>query len=162
LEASTGAHQHGHGHYAHEKTDAGVHNVAILAGAFVGLLVFGLIVGYGTYRFMYTPETTTLVPSLEPSRVMPPGPRLQVNAHEDLNDYIQEQQHTLDSYGWIDQSAGVVRIPIDRAMDLLLQKGLPARAPGATAEGAKSATKNPASGERATSVVRSATAPPQR
>jgi len=155
LEASTGAHQHGHGHYAHEKTDAGVHNVAILAGAFVGLLVFGLIVGYGTYRFMYTPETTTLVPSLEPSRVMPPGPRLQVNAHEDLNDYLQEQEQTLDSYGWIDQGAGVVRIPIDRAMDLVLQKGLPARAAGATAEGGKPALKSPGLGVRATTGVRS-------
>lgn len=161
MEASTGAHQHGHGHFAHEKTDAGVHNVAILAGAFVGLLVFGLIVGYGTYRFMYTPETITLVPSLQPPRVMPPGPQLQVNAHEDLNDYIQEQQQTLDSYGWIDQSAGVVRIPIDRAMDLVLQKGLPARAAGATAEGAIPAPKNPASGARAATGVRSAATPPQ-
>ena len=33
----------------------------------------------------------------------------------------------LNSYGWVDPKAGVVRIPIDRAMDLLLQKGLPVR-----------------------------------
>jgi hypothetical protein len=139
LEASTGAHQHGHGQYAHEKTDTGVRNVAVLAAAFVGLLVFGLIVGYGTFRFMYTPETTTVVPSpLQPGRVLPPGPRLQVNAPEDLHDYLQQQQHTLDSYGWVDQGAGVVRIPIDRAMDLVLERGLPTRAASGPATGGES------------------------
>ena len=39
---------------------------------------------------------------------------------------MQEEQ-TLNSYGWVDQQAGVVRIPIDRAMDLLAQRGLPTR-----------------------------------
>ena len=39
---------------------------------------------------------------------------------------MQEEQ-TLHSYGWVDQPAGVVRIPIDRAMELLAQRGLPTR-----------------------------------
>jgi hypothetical protein len=34
----------------------------------------------------------------------------------------------LSSYGWVDREAGIVRIPIDRAMDLLAERGLPARA----------------------------------
>jgi len=34
----------------------------------------------------------------------------------------------LDSYGWIDQDNGIVRIPIDRAIDVTVQRGLPARA----------------------------------
>ncbi len=33
----------------------------------------------------------------------------------------------MHSYGWVDQPAGVVRIPIDRAMELLAQRGLPTR-----------------------------------
>lgn len=145
MEASTETHQHGHGHYAHEETDAGVRNVAVLAAAFVGLLIFGLIVGYGTFRFLYTPEVTTVVPSaLQQGRVLPPGPRLQVNAQEDLHDYLQEQQQTLDSYGWVDQGAGVVRIPIDRAMDMVLERGLPTRGaeggPGAGGGAAKKAS----------------------
>lgn len=145
MEAST--HQHGHGQFAHERTDTGIRNVAVLAGAFVGLLIFGLIVGYGTFRFMFTPETTTVVPSpLQPGRVLPPGPRLQVNAQEDLRDYLQQQQQTLNSYGWVDQGAGVVRIPIDRAMDELLEKGLPVRpeAGSAPAGAARAAAKEAA------------------
>jgi hypothetical protein len=42
----------------------------------------------------------------------------------------QERAHDdpiLYSYGWIDKSAGVAHIPIQRAMDLVLQKGLPTR-----------------------------------
>jgi len=60
-------------------------------------------------------------------RELPPSPRLQVHPHQELVDYCQDQQKVVDSYGWVNQETGVVHIPIDRAMDLILQKGLPAR-----------------------------------
>jgi hypothetical protein len=130
LEPRPGTGESGHAHaYAHEGTDTSVHNVAVLASAFVGLLIFGLIVGYGAFRFLNAPETVSAPPSLiETGRTLPPTPRLQVNAPRDLADYLKQQQQTLDTYGWVDQKAGVVRVPIDRAMDLLLEKGLPVRA----------------------------------
>jgi len=102
--------------------------VALLAGAFVGLLIFGFIVGYGTFKILSPPETVSGPPALiETSRTLPPGPRLQVDARKDLAAYLKDQQQALDTYGWVDQKAGVVRVPIDRAMDLLLAKGLPVR-----------------------------------
>jgi hypothetical protein len=39
-----------------------------------------------------------------------------------------EEDEILGSYGWIDRERGIVRVPIDRAITLLAQKGLPARA----------------------------------
>ena len=45
-----------------------------------------------------------------------------------MQSYYQSQQHLLNTYGWIDRQNGVVRLPIDRAMELLLQRGLPVRA----------------------------------
>jgi hypothetical protein len=39
----------------------------------------------------------------------------------------------LDGYRWVDRNAGVVRIPIDDAMRLVLQRGLQARPAPATA-----------------------------
>ncbi len=36
----------------------------------------------------------------------------------------------LNSYGWVDRKHGVIRIPIERAMDLVAQRGLPTRGPG--------------------------------
>jgi hypothetical protein len=35
---------------------------------------------------------------------------------------------TLESYGWVDKAAGRVHIPIDEAIRLTLERGLPARA----------------------------------
>ena len=60
---------------------------------------------------------------------LPPAPNVIYNEHEATN--RQEIQATedqnLNSYGWVDQAHGVVRLPIDRAMDLLVQRGLPTR-----------------------------------
>ncbi len=48
-----------------------------------------------------------------------PAPRLEVNERSQLND------KRLNTYGWVDQKAGIAHIPIDRAMDLIAQQGLP-------------------------------------
>ncbi len=53
----------------------------------------------------------------------PPGPHLQAQAPEDLRKFRAEEEATLNSYGWVNQQAGIVRIPIDRAMQLLMQQG---------------------------------------
>jgi hypothetical protein len=59
--------------------------------------------------------------------MLPPEPRLQVSAPKDLEQYKAAQDEILNSYGWVDQQAGIVRIPIDKAMDILVQKGFPIR-----------------------------------
>lgn len=61
------------------------------------------------------------------SSKLPPEPRLEVTPITDLEAMRAAEDKILNSYGWIDQPHGVVRIPIDRAMDLLAQRGLPAR-----------------------------------
>jgi hypothetical protein len=58
---------------------------------------------------------------------LPPEPRLEVTPILDLQAMRAAEDQVLGSYGWIDQAHGVVRIPIDRAIDLLAQRGLPAR-----------------------------------
>ena len=54
-------------------------------------------------------------------------PRLQVSAPQDLARFREQEEAELTTYGWIDRTSGVVRIPIARAMDLVLQQGLPVR-----------------------------------
>ena len=56
-------------------------------------------------------------PLLEPD---PLAPRLAARAREDA---------VLGSYGWVDPNAGVARIPVDRAMELLVERGLPPAKP---------------------------------
>jgi Na+-transporting methylmalonyl-CoA/oxaloacetate decarboxylase gamma subunit len=56
-----------------------------------------------------------------------PAPQLEINERDQLDQIRLEEEDTLATYGWVDQSAGKVRIPIDRAMDLIAQRGLPVR-----------------------------------
>ena len=58
---------------------------------------------------------------------MPPEPRLQTNPREDLRELRAKEDELLGSYGWVDKNAGVVRIPIEDAMKLTVERGLPAR-----------------------------------
>lgn len=54
-------------------------------------------------------------------------PQLQIMPAMDLSNFRAREETELNSYGWIDRTAGVVRIPIGRAIDLLLERGLPTR-----------------------------------
>jgi hypothetical protein len=71
------------------------------------------------------------------ARQPPPEPRLQVSPQQDLKAILEAEMATLHSYGWVDRQAGIVRIPIERAIDLLAERGLPAQGGDAQEEGAQ-------------------------
>jgi len=56
-----------------------------------------------------------------------PEPRLEQNERNEINEFRLREEQTLHSYGWVDQKAGTIHIPIDRAMELIAQRGLPTR-----------------------------------
>ena len=60
-----------------------------------------------------------------------PNPKLEEDERGQLNGIRLEEEKTLYSYGWVDEKAGTVRIPIERAMELIAQRGLPVRPQGA-------------------------------
>src|SRR5262245_38189492 len=57
----------------------------------------------------------------------PPPPNLQISSAADLKEFRAREEHDLTTYGWVDKNAGIARVPIDRAMELVLQRGLPTR-----------------------------------
>jgi hypothetical protein len=117
--------------HSHETSDANIRNL-IIFGVGLSLLVVGGLLVSGIV-FHYFAGHQGLGPPASPFenvRMLPPEPRLQVSAPKDLKQYQAAQGKILNSYRRVDQKAGIVRIPIDRAMDILLQKGLPVR--GAT------------------------------
>ena len=63
----------------------------------------------------------------------PPTPNLQNQPFKDIYMLRQGEAEKLGSYGWIDKDGGIARLPIDRAMDVMLEKGFPARADGGNA-----------------------------
>jgi hypothetical protein len=108
-------------------------------------LAAGCVLVYFVLRGMYSyldsyenhhqPVQNPLVqPAKADTRVVLPGevvqfpqPRLETDERREINDFREREEQTLNSYGWLDQSAGVVHIPIDRAMQLVAQRGLPTR-----------------------------------
>lgn len=56
---------------------------------------------------------------------VPPEPRLQVSPQKDMQQMLADQNAALNSYGWVNRKAGVVRIPIDKAIGLVAEFGYP-------------------------------------
>jgi hypothetical protein len=127
----------------YEKRDANVKwifgIVAFVAGA--GLLMHFLIAGYQERLEKAPPPMDQWPPSARSNQKIstpPPFPRLQISPAQDLKTFRAREDAELNSYGWVNQTAGVARIPITRAMDLLLQRGLPTRTNGESKTGASS------------------------
>ncbi len=57
----------------------------------------------------------------------PPEPRLQTDPLLDLQQLRARDAERLSSYAWVDRDAGIVQLPIERAIELLAARGLPAR-----------------------------------
>jgi hypothetical protein len=100
-------------------------------GILVYFVVWGLYDVIDAYQRRHQPPQNPLVaPETDTRRVLPeaidkfPQPRLERNERLEINDFRLREEETLYSYGWVDQQAGVVRIPIDRAMELIAQRGL--------------------------------------
>ncbi len=116
----------------HERRDA---NAKWIFGIVAFLLVSGLSIHFilaGMLKSLNrtAPPTDLWRPSQPPAKdalKAAPFPVLQVSATADLKSFRAREEETLQNYGWVDRRAGVVRVPIERAMELVLQQGLPVR-----------------------------------
>jgi len=101
--------------------------------AVVTILVF--VTAYGMMRLLGWWERPRLETPASPlaTRTVPIEPRLQVEAPKELKALQTAEQEILTSYAWVNQEAGIARIPVDRAMRLVLERGLPAPKPAAPA-----------------------------
>jgi hypothetical protein len=125
----------------HEQRDIRLRPI-ILAG--VALVVLAIVVHVGIWwLFDYFTEHRTqqegppapTAPLAWP-RQLPTGPRLQTDPHQDIQELLKAEDAILQSYGWVERETGIARIPIDRAMELLAERGLPAqRGDGTTPAG---------------------------
>jgi hypothetical protein len=113
----------------HESSDINVWTVGKFAVALGILCVFSLALLFGLFKYF---QSITGGPMSGQdlnvdARRLPPEPRLQQAPITDLHEMRAAEDKILNSYGWIDQQHGIVRVPIDRAIDLLAQRGLPSR-----------------------------------
>ncbi len=120
----------------YETRDANVRGVFTFLVILSLVLAFTALLCWGMFSYFSARQANRVPASpFAGARQLPPGPQLQVNPREDLKRYRAEQEHALESYSWENREDGTVRVPIERAMELLLQKGLPV-APSASPTGA--------------------------
>ena len=111
----------------HELSDLKPRTIAIFGLTLIGVIAMCLVVAAWMFGFFAARQAKEdLVPSPLARVEAPAGPVLQVKAPSDLARLRTEEDSILSTYGWVDRATGVVRIPIDRAMQLLADRGLPA------------------------------------
>lgn len=89
----------------------------------LGLVLLGL--GWMFRRLETAARRADLPQSAVAARHTPPAPRLQVQPEADLVQFRQAEQRVLSSYGWLNRQEKSVHLPIDRAIDLLAERGFP-------------------------------------
>ncbi|NJN99495.1 MAG: hypothetical protein HC875_38045 [Anaerolineales bacterium] len=117
----------------YEVRDVNLRNLVWLTGILAGVVIVVFVVIGLLYNFLNYNQAARSAPPpplLEEAQGLPPGPLLQRNPQQDMQEMANEQDGILNNYGWVDKEAGVVRIPIERAMELTLEQGLPTRTPG--------------------------------
>jgi hypothetical protein len=145
---------HGAGHHsdpdelhnddvAHEETDIDIQRILVFAGALAGVVVVVAVLMYALMMFFERqaqqndPQLSPLsarAPALPPTTTASPyfgnarAPQLLTNEYALLDQVHARERDQLSGYGWVDQAAGVVRMPIDEAKKKIVERGLPARA----------------------------------
>jgi hypothetical protein len=119
----------------HETTDAEIGPLVRFAVFLAATVIVSALVVIGLYKYLDEREQAEKAGrhplAAGVVRPLPPPPRLQTYPFDDIKELRKAENKVLDHYAWVDQNAGVVRIPIERAIDLLAEKGLPYRQAGA-------------------------------
>lgn len=123
---------------AHEKSDISARPV-IIGGIVIGLILIVAACVVLAFFDCFAAREARLSPPANPLAAaagprMPPAPRLQAQPIEDLRELRAAEDNLLYHYGWVDKSAGVVRIPITRAIDIVAARGGGGAAAGAPAQ----------------------------
>lgn len=120
----------------YEKSDVSVRGIGWFAW---GIVATALICGFAVWLAMRVLDRVTpngRSPETRSAQAGPPafveqgsGPHLQVDSPADLARFRAEEETKLTTYGWVDRKAGVVRIPVARAMELMAARAKPTHTP---------------------------------
>ena len=112
--------------HGYETSDVRLRPILMLGAVLVVGAVIGHLVLWGLFSFVTgrLAQVDPPPPPLARTDQPPPAPRLQVSPRADWREMVAAHNQMLNSYGWVDQERGIARIPIERAMDLVLERGL--------------------------------------
>lgn len=112
--------------HAHEESDVVLRPVVIAGLGLLVILVVTCAAMFGLFHILQR-EEARLSPPANPLAAaegprLPPAPRLQAHPLRDLQELRTVENERLTTYGWVDKSAGTVRIPVARAIEILAQR----------------------------------------
>lgn len=128
-----------HSEVNYEDRDLGARGIIVflIVLGITGILLCAMVWGYFDYHVRKIHEAEARIsgpqvapspnPAVRPPEDMFPQPALQIDDVADMNRLRAADNGRLESYGWVDQSAGVAHIPIDKAMEMIAAQGLPTR-----------------------------------
>ena len=122
----------------HEHTDIDPSVGYKFAVWLVVAMLMSVAIVYGTFYFFERQQkaadvTMQKYPLAAGQVKQPPSPNLQNQPFKDIYSLRKTEAEKQTSYGWVDKEGGIARIPIDRAMEVMLQRGFPARTDGSGA-----------------------------
>lgn len=114
----------------HETSDVDPRSVAISGIALsLGLILIGILFSAWMYTIFKSsspaPNSAAKTFVVADSTKLPPMPRLQADPAVTLAPFVRNQDSILSRYGWVVRDSGIARIPIERAMRLVVERGLP-------------------------------------
>ena len=124
-------------HYEHTDIEPAIGYKFALWLSVAMVLSFGIV--YGAFWFFDRQARTANIDRRYPvaagvTRPVP-TPNLQTQPFRDVYMLREDEAKKLQSYGWVDQDGGVTRIPVERAMEVMLERGFPVRTDAATPAG---------------------------
>ena len=112
----------------HERKDVDVPSLFIIGFilALSSVVIFVAVAAMMRYFSVHEPAVTVGQANIPVTRAQEfPQPRLLVKPGASLAELRAAEESDLNSYGWVDRKTGIARVPIDQAMQLLLERGLP-------------------------------------
>jgi hypothetical protein len=117
---------------AFERKDVNVFQISAFGVGLLLAVIVSVFAMWAMFDFFYHREDEKNAGSanalmLNERPKLPPEPRLQAEPKMELKDMKADEDTILNSYGWLDPNKGIVRIPIDLAIDMVAKKGLPSK-----------------------------------
>jgi len=120
---------------SYEPKDVNAGTIVKYLAALLLTIFASMLIARGVHRALVA-RAAQEVPYVSPlrqgaGRILPPEPRLQggpghqLPPQEEFRRTRAEAEATLESYGWVDEKAGIARVPIEEAMRLLAERGPP-------------------------------------
>ena len=104
----------------------------VITGILIYYIIWGVFYFLDAYDKQHQQSRSPLIEAKTNTREVQaqkiqsfPEPRLEEDERTELDGFRYGEEQELNSYGWVNEKAGVTHIPIEQAMQLILQRGLP-------------------------------------